>query len=221
MKIDEHQAQVVRAAAFSRLELVVVILILAVLLALLLRALPDARVRAQRVNCVSHLVQIGLAMKVWANDHRDKFPMAVSTNHGGTLEFVGASQVFRHFQAVSNEVQATEVLVCHFDMRRRGQDWRTLGNSNVSYFIGLDADKTAPRSILAGDRTLDGMPRRSARLLTHTTNSALQWAPDSHAGAGGNVVLADGSAYQLPGPELTRLFSMGANGDFTNRLEFP
>jgi len=210
-----------RSCAFSRLELVVVILILAVLVALLLPALSGARVKAHRVNCVSHLVQIGLAMKVWANDHRDKFPMAVSTNLGGTLEFAATGQAFRHFQATSNVVYATDVLVCKLDTRRRSQDWRTLGNNNVSYFIGLDADETAPRSILVGDRTLDGTSWASASLLIHTTNTVLRWPTNSHAGTGGNVVFADGSAYQLPGHELTSLLSRGATADFTNRLEFP
>lgn len=210
-----------RSCAFSRLELVVVILILAVLVALLLPALSGARVKAHRVNCVSHLVQIGLAMKVWANDHRDKFPMAVSTNLGGTIEFTGTGQAFRHFQAISNEVSVSEVLTCRLDTRRPARDWQTMGNSNVSYFIGLDADETAPRSILAGDRTLDGMPRASASLLIHSTNTVLRWPTNSHAGTGGNVVFADGSAYQLPGHELTSLLSRGATTDFTNRLEFP
>lgn len=210
-----------RASAFSRLELVIVILILAVLVLLFIPAFSNARTKAQRIRCVSRLIQIGLSMKVWANDHRDRFPAMLSTNLGGSLEFAETGQVFRHFQVTSNETFVTETLTCPSDTRRHSRNWQTLGNSNISYFIGLEADETAPQLILAGDRSLDGMPSMSNGILYHMTNTALSWKSNLHNGTGGNVVLADGSAYQLPGPELARFLLMGVTNAFTNRLEFP
>lgn len=221
MKSPHHHVCLAHSSAFTRLELVIVILILAVLVALLLPALTNARIKAQRIRCVSHLKGIGISMKVWANDHRDKFPTMVSTNLGGSLEFAETGQVFRHFQATSNETYTTDWLTCPSDSRRHSRDWPKLANSNVSYFIGLDADETAPQFLLVGDRHLDGTPPKTRNLLLSTTNTSLSWGTNLHAGTGGNVGLADGSAYQLAGPELTRFLLIGVTNAFTNRLEFP
>lgn len=221
MKYTLHNRCLSQASAFTRLELVIVILILAVLVVLFIPAYSNARAKAQRIRCASHLKGIGISMKVWANDHGDKFPTMVSTNLGGSLEFAETGQVFRHFQATSNETYTTDRLTCPSDSRRRGLDWPTLANSNVSYFIGLDADETSPQFLLAGDRHLDGTPPKTRNLLLSTTNTSLSWGTNLHAGTGGNVGLADGSAYQLTGAELTRFLLMGVTNAFTNRLEFP
>src|SRR4051795_9896868 len=84
-------------AGFSLIELLLVIAIIAVLAALLLPALSKAYTRGKRAGCVSNLKQIGLAFHTFAHEHADKFPMQVSTNSGGSMEFLTAGQ-----QAVAN-----------------------------------------------------------------------------------------------------------------------
>jgi len=59
-----------KSKAFTLVELLVVISIIALLIAMLLPALSRARESAKRVNCMSNLRQCGVALYLWAQDHR-------------------------------------------------------------------------------------------------------------------------------------------------------
>ena len=62
------------------------------------------RRRYSGINCINNLKQVGLGLRMWAGDNDDKFPMQVSTNQGGTKEWVGSTNVFWHVLVLSNEM---------------------------------------------------------------------------------------------------------------------
>lgn len=195
-------------AAFSWLELLVVIVTVMLLFVILQsrRGFGAGKAKAVRVNCVHNLKQIGLAARMWSNDHQEQFPWVVSTNKGGTLEYAASAEVFRHFVAISNEVSSPKVLVCATDRERlRATTFATpLANSNLSYFVGLDADETRPQTILSGDRNIVGGVSNGAWLVFSMTN-APAWTRELH-NLEGNVGLGDGSVGQFTSRMLSNQF---------------
>src|SRR5580692_11423925 len=63
-----------RRNAFTLIELLVVIAIIAILAALLLPALSAAKQRAWTARCTANLRQIGIGMKMFADDNNESFP---------------------------------------------------------------------------------------------------------------------------------------------------
>ena len=76
-------------AAFTLVELLVVISIIAILIALLLPALAAARLDAESVVDASNLRQIGLGFAEYAQANRDYFPAAVAGETPGNAWFGG------------------------------------------------------------------------------------------------------------------------------------
>ncbi|MFZ0828571.1 MAG: prepilin-type N-terminal cleavage/methylation domain-containing protein [Verrucomicrobiia bacterium] len=111
--------------AFTLIELLVVIAIIAILAALLLPALAAAKRKAQRINCVSNLKQVGIAFRLWEGDNNDRYSMAVSTLYNGAKERIytasavptpaGSYGLTNVFTVMSNELSTPKILYCPAD----------------------------------------------------------------------------------------------------------
>ena len=74
------------SAAFTLIELLVVIAIIAILAALLLPALSAAKQRAWTIRCMSNLHQIGIGMKMFADDNGGYYPESGGDIHWGATD---------------------------------------------------------------------------------------------------------------------------------------
>ncbi len=203
--------------AFTLIELLVVIAIIAVLAALLLPTLVLAKKRAQRIQCVANLKQIGIAFQIFAHDHQGRFPMQVPKDEGGSLEYTTAGEnlggsgfffSYRHFQPLANDLVTPKPLVCPADLTRTPADsFTTLRNSNLSYAIGISANYNDPSSVLSSDRNITNL---WASLVTMMAYRNLSWTREVHFFKG-NVLFADAhveelNSVQIPLPTNTVLF---------------
>ncbi len=208
-----------RNAALTLIELLVVLGVLFIFAALfLVPAMDGGRVRAPRIQCVNNLKQTGLAYRVWEGDNGNKYPMAVSETIGGTSEYIIGPNAFRHFLVMSNELSTPKILVCPADERCIiGTNWN-IGNSNISYFVGVDADETNAQMILGGDRNItNGTVIRNGQLEV-TSKSPSSWTAEVHNKVG-NILMADGSVQQLSIAGLR--ITVSNTGFPTNRLQMP
>lgn len=199
-----------RIGGFTLVEVAVVIVVVVVMAGVLLPALSRPKMIECRVNCVSNLKQVGLAFRMWSNDHGDRFPWAVSTSEGGTLEVADTPAVFRHFLAFSNELSSPRPLTCTEDKSRtRVSAWHEITNNTavLSYFVGLNADESRPQTILSGDRNLTTNGRPAMGVISVTSNTGFGFTRELHR-THVNIALADGSAQQVTAADLQQQNSL-------------
>jgi prepilin-type N-terminal cleavage/methylation domain-containing protein len=140
--------------AFTLIELLVVIAIIAILAAMLLPALAAAKRKAQKINCVNNLKEVGIALRIWEGDNNDRYPMAVPSSQGGSQDYLahdGTSYVANGSSAttalapgmtwlvMSNELSAPKILSCPSD------NLHTTVPTNWTYIqiVGSTASMTA------------------------------------------------------------------------------
>src|SRR5262245_29259315 len=145
-----------RSLAFTLIELLVVIAIIAILAALLLPALARSKDRAKNAECINNERQIAIALHIWADENEDELPWRVSVADGGSS--MTPPEWIDHLRSASNELNTPKVLTCPKDVTKTpATDWQAIaGLDNVSYFVGLSADKKKPLTILTGDANITG-----------------------------------------------------------------
>jgi prepilin-type processing-associated H-X9-DG protein len=212
-------------SAFTRIELLAVMVALGLLAATVLPLLAGNKRVSDRVVCVSNLERIGQATHAWMGDHGDeRFPYYVSMSDGGLSGHPLRQNAYLGFVVLSNYLDTPRHLACPADETTfAAPNWAQFDSppyraNALSYFIGTDASSLdRPKVLIAGDRHfLNAVAQNCgninvravtlpSKLYNAAVNAALTWNSQAIHGESGNILFADGQVVQASSAGLRTL----------------
>ena len=143
-----------KRAAFTLIEILVVIAIIAILAAILFPVFARARENARRSSCQSNLKQSSLAVIQYTQDYDERFPLGLTADASGNHQTA--------FDLIQPYLKNTQVGICPSDSDPPDVDLGLPGSMPVSYTAN---DKIATAPIFGGSNpaTLSEI-KQSARL---------------------------------------------------------
>ncbi len=210
--------------AFTLVELLVVIGIIALLISILLPALSRAKEQASRVKCLSNLKQLATATMMYTQDNQGWFPRGADSgngdddwifwqtgrdrNKGAIVRFLGRSFVEGHYVCPSDDPIAHPRYPYSYTMNEFMGGLRPIAtNPDLHLRIKTSQVRRASEKILFIDESaatdIDGCwapqhyPLDMMNLLSNRHDRRAEAKSDPNAG-NGTVVFCDGHADLIP-----------------------
>ena len=223
MKAPSTKAKV---KAFTLVELLAVIFIVAIVAALLLPA-KAGRGPNYTARCMNNQKQIVIGFTMWKEEHNGQFPWQVPFISGGAMNSAARGYVAPSFQVLSNWLKSPTAFICPTDkVKVATTNHNQLKNQNVSYFVAMDAATNNNVSILTGDRHLEyfNNPVKPG-LFAYSSRKVMNWTHELHEISSpqylslGILSFADGHLERVMGADLNSVFQR--EGLATNHLAVP
>lgn len=166
-------------AAFTLIEVLVVISIIALIAAILFPAFAKARENARRSSCQSNLKQIGLGLLQYVGDHDDKMPASAYGPISPTIQDSNNSSYYKWMDAIFPYVKSEQLFICPSDSGGKYTYSLNLPDGESTQDYGSYGQNGAYRN--AGDAQT---PPRSAAYLVSLSSmaspAATIWAADTN-----------------------------------------
>ena len=119
---------------FTLIELLVVIVVIAILAAMLLPVLNQARERGRRISSANNLKQIGVAMGMYTSENNEKYPIDGSLTVGGDANARGATAGSLYL--LYNQLKNTNTLIDPSSALTAATSWASTMACSYTYFAG-------------------------------------------------------------------------------------
>jgi len=155
--------QIKKQSAFTLVELLVVIGIIALLISILLPALNKARAQANWLKCQANLRSIGEAIQIYAYDYKGILPEG---QYDGGENIITGQQNFASTQQIANAATDWTVLLQSVMSTNAGTLWGTNGSGSGNF--GNNALASSIRqTFYCPDAPVTNNPYQEATPLTH------------------------------------------------------